>query len=86
MEDDVVAISPRALARLADKLRSSGNSGVAQKIASASNGDSSTVELDLVEDAHVVAAICAIGMEDGIEPALDRLQRTLRAKIQREAQ
>jgi hypothetical protein len=86
VEEELVTISPRALARLTEKLRLSGKALAAQKIASACNGDgSSTAELDLIEDAQVVAAIDAIGMdESGIDPALARLQRALRATIERE--
>jgi hypothetical protein len=85
IEGESISISPRDADRIVDKLREWPNATSAEKIHRATQLHQDTsVRLAIGEDEAVLAALTELRPSGDFHSSLDRLERAIRAKIERE--
>jgi len=86
IDSESVSISPRDAGRLVESLRARpDSSSAADKIDRATNlGEPTTVKLSIGEDEEVLAGLAELRTSGDFSSALQRLERAIQAKIDRE--
>jgi hypothetical protein len=86
IEGESISITPRDVERLVKKLREHPSSTVAEKLERATQLDSATrVDLAIGEDEEVLHALGELKASGDFLNPLARLERAIRAKIDRES-